>query len=135
MSLVFPQKEPLAAVAARSPVIVQAEVLRTSGNDQFIHVRVERSFRGGIPAGTDLEIHPAGYALGRQVAESLANGGPSFSYALPLMEGEAAALRAKESSVFFLQAGPERIHELSAMQAWRAASEAQAIQALLGPTA
>jgi len=90
MSLVFPQKEPLAAVAARSPVIVQAEVLRTSGNDQFIHVRVERSFRGGIPAGTDLEIHPAGYALGRQVAESLANGGPSFSYALPLMEGEDA---------------------------------------------
>jgi hypothetical protein len=132
MSLVFPQMEPLAVVVARSPVVVLAEVLRTSNGKEFIHVRVERSFRGGLPVAAELEIHPAGYAQGCQVAESMANGGLSVSYALPLMEGKAPAIRPKKSYVFLLLAGLERIHEMSAMQSWRAASEAEAIEALCG---
>ncbi len=132
MSLVFPQKESLAEVVARSPVIIQAELMRTSNGGEFLHARVERCFRGGLPAGAELEIHPAGYALGCQVAESMANGGLSISYAIPLMEGKAPVIREKKSYVFFLQAGQEQVHEMSALEAWRTASEAEAIQALCG---
>jgi hypothetical protein len=130
MSLVFPQKLSLAGVLSRSPVILQGVVLSASSQDRSSLVRVERCFRGKIEAGTSIDIRPAGDALGRQVAESMARGEPAPSYALPEREGTPPPIVAGSSYVFFLQNGRDGIHELSAMQAWRAATEADAIQRL-----
>lgn len=127
MSLVFRQSKDLKTIAAEAAVIVVAAVERLSQEGQFFHVRVERVLRGDVAPGAALEIRPAGHELGRQCAESMANGGPSFSFAVPLLEGRAPAIRAGKSYVFFLQQG----FELAATNAWRAASKAGDIAALI----
>jgi hypothetical protein len=127
MSLVFREGKDLKTVAAESAVIVVAAVERLSREGLFTHVRVERVLRGDVAAGAELEIHPAGHQMGCQSAESMANGGPSFSFTVQILDGKAPAIKAGKNYVFFLQPG----FELAAMNAWRAASEADAIAALI----
>lgn len=126
MSLVFPQKLDLAAAVAQSALIVLARVDRLSNGDQFFHVRVERTLLGTAAVGSELEIRPAGWQLGQQCAESMANGGPSFSYSVPLLDGKAPVVKAGASYVFLLLEN----RELTAMNAWRLAKEADAISTL-----
>jgi len=129
MSSVFPQRLGLPAVLARSPVIVRVAVRRLSHRDQFFHGVVERVLRGELAPGAAIEVRPAGYRLGCQVAKDLLAGAPVPSYSLPSLEGPTTPVVPGLSFVFFLDAEVDGSHELSAMEAWRPASEADEIAA------
>lgn len=126
MSLVFPQDKGLDAVVAESALVVVGAVQRLSDNDPFIHVRVERTLKGET-AAAELEIRPCGWEMGCQVAASMANGGPSVSYALPILEGKSPEVKMGKSYVFFLLSNGE----LAAINAWRPASQADEVAVLV----
>ena len=127
MSLVFRQDIELPEAVLRSEFIVLAKVERLSHEDQFFHVRVERVLRGAVAVGAELEIHPAGYQLGQQTAEAMANHGMSVSFVVPCLAGKAPAIKAGASYVFLLTQGPELVAYFS----WRGAKDVDAVAALL----
>jgi hypothetical protein len=120
MSLVFPQRRSLADAVACSDSVVRARVLRLSGDGRIAHVLVERVLRGPLVAGAELEVRPAGHALGLQIAAALAAGAPAPSFALPMLDGSAPEA-APGASLVFLLAGPSApgVHEESVLQGRR----------------
>jgi hypothetical protein len=133
MSLVFPQGLSLAEALARSNTLVLARVLGSAGDGRILQVRVDRVLRGAARSGENLEIRPAGYALGLRVAAALAAGAPAPSYAQPALR-EPAPEAAPGRDYVFLLAGPSSpgVHEEAVLHGRLPSSRLDEVLSLCG---